>query len=312
MLLGSRLPAFSANLTALHGCYFCTPLQKELDHADKMILYAPPHDDARDMMLEILKELAIEDHRWILHPVPTTPETTTTNAQYNMRCSKLSDLLEHAVETARNRRHPIPTTVVLMGMDSPILPMDELIAACQTSASAATNEREDNRNIAPLISALLCPADDGGYGLLSVPPTANAASIFRTVEWSHRLTSVSQLKALTDNNIPVILGPLMYDIDTQEDMQAWIRRNLDSSGSTVLPIPPSPSSIEKTQSVSLHCCLNRPSGWVNGSQLDIKPATGTATMTAVHTRNALLDLGLLQAQRMTNVEMPTNAGANNR
>ena len=36
--------------------------------------------------------------------------------------------------------------------------------------------------------------------MLSVPPSADASQTFRGVQWSHSLTAVSQIKALTDQN----------------------------------------------------------------------------------------------------------------
>jgi glycosyltransferase A (GT-A) superfamily protein (DUF2064 family) len=52
--------------------------------------------------------------------------------------------------------------VVFWGMDSPVLPLDDMVAGLLLS----TNKQ-----------ARLCPADDGGYGVLCVPPHAESYKI---------------------------------------------------------------------------------------------------------------------------------------
>jgi glycosyltransferase A (GT-A) superfamily protein (DUF2064 family) len=116
--------------------------------------------------------------------------------------SKLTDALNRARALANS------SPVVFLGMDSPELPLDELHAALNLPETA-----------------LLCPAADGGYGMLSVPESA-PISIFKGVQWSNPLTALSQLKALSDANVITKLGRLMYDIDEPQDVEKLCERLL--------------------------------------------------------------------------------------
>ena len=61
--------------------------------------------------------------------------------------------------------------------------------------------------------------------MLTVPASADAQQTFASgVHWSHPLTAVSQLKALTDQGIHTRIGTLMHDIDELEDLQALVQR----------------------------------------------------------------------------------------
>lgn len=121
------------------------------------------------------------------------------------------------VSTGRNE------TVVFLGMDAPELPMEEIVYGLrQGDEHPTTSNTADHDNgangTARHGTAHLCPAHDGGYGLLAVPKQAPSA-IFAAVRWSHSLTAVSQLKALTDCRVPVSVGKLMHDVDEPEDVQ---------------------------------------------------------------------------------------------
>jgi glycosyltransferase A (GT-A) superfamily protein (DUF2064 family) len=124
---------------------------------------------------------------------------------------KLTDALVRAREEQPTGAAGRPAgPVVFVGMDSPETPLDEI-------ASVFTHERYQQ-------TALLCPAQDGGYGMLAVPPSAAAEAIFGGIRWSQSLTAVSQLKALTDAGVPVRIGRLMHDVDEPEDVQALVQR----------------------------------------------------------------------------------------
>ena len=213
---------------------------------------------------------------WTLHPV-----LSTTANMHDLRSSQLSAILENAVVTARQRRPN--ATVVLLGMDAPELPMAELVAVCSCS--------NNSDHMAAGAAALLCPAADGGYGLLSVPSSADAARIFAGVQWSHPLTAVSQLKALTDSFgsgiSSVILGPLVHDIDTPDDVHALVTR---------LQLPTQQQQPNAGAASSSCCtaddCLSRPSALVTLSATCVPPSS-TLSLSCRHTRQALIKLGLL-------------------
>ena len=138
----------------------------------------------------------------------------------DLQSSHLGVKLTDALVQARKRQvqqQQRQGPVVFLGMDSPETPIDEI-------AAVFTNPQS-------LQSAILCPANDGGYGMLSVPPTTTTTmtattteKVFAGVRWSHSLTALSQLKALTDAGIPVQLGRLMYDIDEPDDVHALVER----------------------------------------------------------------------------------------
>jgi glycosyltransferase A (GT-A) superfamily protein (DUF2064 family) len=186
-----------------------------LKQIHKILLYAPGNDTALQIMRGILKQLDLKE--------------STSNVDYNgwkllpmiskdLQATNLGTLLEHALDTARQF-----TTggVVFLGMDSPVLPLDDIVAGLLLSP----NNKQ----------ALLCPADDGGYGMLCVPPHAESSKIFSRIQWSHSLTAVSQIKALTDQNIMVGIGTLMHDIDEPEDVQRLCLRLSESNKEDTTP-----------------------------------------------------------------------------
>jgi hypothetical protein len=59
--------------------------------------------------------------------------------------------------------------------------------------------------------------------MLCLPPQA-PTSIFQGVRWSDPLTAISQMKALSDEGIPVVIGSLMRDIDEMEDLMELAER----------------------------------------------------------------------------------------
>ncbi|KAG7337535.1 DUF2064 domain containing protein [Nitzschia inconspicua] len=104
--------------------------------------------------------------------------------------------------------------VVFLGMDSPILSLQDIITGIQM---ATTNKSPTNHDECP--SAMICPADDGGYGMVCVPSTADPKRTFSNMLWSHPLTAISQIKALTDQSIKVSIGKVMHDIDEPDDVR---------------------------------------------------------------------------------------------
>jgi len=103
--------------------------------------------------------------------------------------------------------------VVFLGMDAPELHLDEIVHALNLSGSTNAVSR-----------AFISPSHDGGYGMISVPPHAPPTIFTTGVRWSDPLTCVSQIKALTDHNVDVTLGSLMYDIDVPSDLEGLATR----------------------------------------------------------------------------------------
>jgi hypothetical protein len=191
-------------------------VQEELAQVEKILLYAPPTDEGFSIMKALLQELGISS--WTLRPMM---------AADNLLASHLgSQLTQALIEIRRQCQSPDPSehqqqqpqsSVVFLGMDSPELPLDEIIAALSSTEHNSSNYHQQH--------AHLCPAADGGYGMLSVPAHAPAEAVFRGVKWSDPLTAVSQIKALTDiEGVNVRLGQCMHDIDETSDVKALCER----------------------------------------------------------------------------------------
>jgi len=188
----------------------------------KILLYAPGTPEGRKGMMTILEELEIPvqdegcnvaSSGWILLPM---------ESKVDLNSSDLGDLLGHALDRTRKLTEK---SIIFLGMDSPVLPLDDIYRA-------GVNPEE----------AVLCPADDGGYGMLSVPSHADSVQTFDRIPWSQSLTALGQLKALTDQGVKVAIGSLMYDIDEPEDVHRLCKRirNDDTSGVTrrcILDLP---------------------------------------------------------------------------
>jgi len=190
-----------------------------------------------------------------LRPMTGSPE---------LRASHLGDALTHALVETRHQQQP--QTVVFLGMDSPELPLAEIVYALRTpstsSAAAAT----------PTVSHL-CPAADGGYGMLAVSGSVPAEAVFAGVRWSDPLTALSQIKALTDANGAgaVTIGRLMHDVDEPDDVYALCQRLL----------------LVKTVPTDDHDCLLALS--TGASQLS-STTTTTQPQSCPFTRQALIQL----------------------
>ena len=69
----------------------------------------------------------------------------------------------------------------------------------------------------------MCPACDGGCGVIGTPPCA-PTQVFDGVRWSDPLTTTSQIKALSDWSTSVVVGLIMHDVDEPEDMPLLANR----------------------------------------------------------------------------------------
>lgn len=175
----------------------------------KLLLYAPGNDDGRQQMSNILQSLNMHKE-WTLVPM-------ISDSYDGLTANDLGEKLKDGLLKARHNLQ-IETSsggvigddyqeagVVFLGMDSPEVYLDEIEGSLIEAASPARVTH-------------LCPANDGGYGMICLPSSA-PASVFDGVRWSDPLTAISQMKALSDCDITNIrIGRLMYDIDEPEDV----------------------------------------------------------------------------------------------
>lgn len=174
----------------------------------------------------------VDPSKWVLLPMAKSASNTVSRS--DLTSSSLGYKLEVTLERTRelirianlsNINNSNNEAVLFLGMDSPELPMEEIVYGLQTSSGnmRLLSNRPSNyfqdRCDTFIGKAHLCPANDGGYGLVSVPKHAPASKIFSGVRWSNPLTAVSQLKALTDANVDVSVGSLMYDVDEPADVE---------------------------------------------------------------------------------------------
>lgn len=228
---------------------------------------------------------------WLLLPM---------QSKVDLQSSDLGDLLERALNRAREHIVVVDSaanashvnsgngSVVFLGMDSPALPLEDILIGLGLQVPADGVET-DVILVSPMTNcssteALICPADDGGYGMLSVPASADASQTFQGIQWSHALTAVSQIKALTDQVgrvSSVRMGTLMYDIDEPEDVtKLCLRLKEDKSVQNA------------TTAYQLPMVLDRPSGSRCSTPMDLKKEPN-AHPTCFFTREALLTAGLL-------------------
>lgn len=98
--------------------------------------------------------------------------------------------------------------VVLIGSDSPTLPL------CHLEAAFDQLERND---------VVLGPSDDGGYYLIGatnrlVNPADRPVGVFENMPWSTDAVLVRTVERLEQDRVPFALLPTWYDIDRREDL----------------------------------------------------------------------------------------------
>jgi len=202
----------------------CVPLKETL----KILVYAPGSSEGEAHMKSILQSLNLSSTSinegsyrgvfdgWVLLPMASGASTA------DLTSSALGSKLEDALDKTRQLLEKVTPqqsneAVLFLGMDAPEVPLEEVVYGLQTSS---------RRN-----KAHMCPADDGGYGLLSVPRNAPSSRIFRGVRWSNKLTAVSQLKALSDCNVDISIGKMMSDVDEPDDVIRLAQRLICSRDS---------------------------------------------------------------------------------
>ncbi|VEU35306.1 unnamed protein product [Pseudo-nitzschia multistriata] len=197
-------------LKTIDGC-------AELDSVRKILLYAPGTDEGLKRMQTLVAELGL-----VTEAEPGCESTGGGKESWNLlaMASSPSDLKSHVLGTkledalvrvrALDRQLRPPNGVVFLGMDAPILPLNDIVEGLERAAGETA-------------AATLCPALDGGYAMLCVPGSADPARTFSSVCWSHPMTGMSQIKALTDRGIPTVVGKAVRDIDEAGDVEELCR-----------------------------------------------------------------------------------------
>mmetsp|Transcript_34157 Transcript_34157/g.72782 ORF Transcript_34157/g.72782 Transcript_34157/m.72782 type:complete len:391 (-) Transcript_34157:126-1298(-) len=270
----------------------------------------PSKDEQSDQInsLDENREHNVSDATgWILLPMkssaPTNSNIHTEQKQSPiaskscLTSSSLGGKLEDALERTRKlisstvndkNKSNLNEAVLFLGMDSPELPIEEIVYGLQQSndhspinehtSNCKANKSEKNNG-----KAHMCPAHDGGYGLLSVPKHAPSSKIFSSVRWSNSLTAVSQLKALTDCGVQVSLGKLMYDVDEPADVKSLTMRLARSRG------------IENRTKDSFSAAQTDDSLSNLSSGISLVVSSSKTASYPHHTWKALLDLNAIQS-----------------
>lgn len=273
---------------------------------------------ARALDLESYSDDDCSDNNEIEEPWILLPMTSSSSGK-DLRSHDLGAKLEDALvrgrelEQQQSKQQRQRHGVVFLGIDAPILPLDDIVEGLKraVSSAAGTTQEEEQETTTSIISntaaaATLCPALDGGYVMLCVPPAADPTRTFSGMYWSHALTGMSQIKALTDQGIPVLVGKIVRDVDETDDVTDLCR-----SLSTSLTSPGQQNYINKEdqQNKGEHepakKNLEYPCGWSSlgstavGTREDVIVST---TVTSSHpichfTRRTLMEAGLLEAQK---------------
>lgn len=180
-----------------------------LKDVEKILYYAPV--EAREYFLGICSNM-FEDNRWRLVPMP----------KGDLADSGLTGILSHGLARAREVAGE-KASVAFCGMDSPLLTCDAVI--------------ESFRFVNTKNEAYICPANDGGYVLLSVPSAAPSARIFANVIWSSTKTCESQVSQLKASGLSVRVGPTFIDVDEKADLVAIDREASRGAGALRLLSP---------------------------------------------------------------------------
>lgn len=110
----------------------------------------------------------------------------------------------------------VPAPCIILGTDSPHLPMAILNAAVRAVGES---------------NVVLGPAEDGGYFLAGLP--APCPPLFQKIAWSTDQVLSQTLAQAHSHGIPVVLTAPWYDLDTLDDLRrlaAHLRRVSPGSG----------------------------------------------------------------------------------
>lgn len=240
---GSALLAKSMLLDVLQQVSACP----QFDSVAKILLYAPGTSDGKKHMSSLVTSLGLgiidnlvendgdrsNDNllnnnlkkTWILLPMVASTSAKDlvssdlgdklTNALLRVRSLLSSPSFNHESSTSTQTSNLDQSgSIVFLGMDSPLIPLSELIYPLSSSMPSSFDESKHNLSC----HAHICPAHDGGYGMISIPHGAPSDLVFQGVRWSTSLCCISQIKALTDCGVSVSIGLLMHDIDEPGDV----------------------------------------------------------------------------------------------
>jgi hypothetical protein len=116
----------------------------------------------------------------------------------------LGERIEHAFMSLFAKGY---SRVAIIGVDSPDLPVDNIVQAFNLLKSLDT-------------SLVLGPAVDGGYYLIAMSAAANSKlkAVFQGVPWGESSVLTETLKNAKEAGISVSLLAKWYDIDTESDL----------------------------------------------------------------------------------------------
>jgi glycosyltransferase A (GT-A) superfamily protein (DUF2064 family) len=249
----------------------CRSTGRQIEECHKVVLYAPPTAEALNELRDLLEGLAEDRRKDGSSEIATNAEGGATSRSHGwtllemqraaLQDTDLSHALTAASQTIVSERFPDTSSLVFVGADAPELRVEDVRDALSLKEG----------------EALLCPAQDGGYGLLGVAVSSNNRhmldALFRGVLWSHPLTALSQVRAAQLAGFgPVRLGPIMRDIDVPEDVTNLCQRLMRQSTEDA---PPDDASVADSE----FGCLRAPSTSAPGR--------------CRYTRQALQELGLL-------------------
>ena len=163
----------------------------------RCVMYAPPTQNTRQELLELLTSLQLDKY-WQLLPVVTGHDSQSAD---------LSLILSNAI--AYCREIMLCKVIVLIGMDSPDISEESIDKAYRVAQQGG---------------AYICPALDGGYVALALPATQTVQeSAFNEVLWSCSSTCRSQIAALSRIRLTCTVGEEYGDVDDLSDLEglAW-------------------------------------------------------------------------------------------
>jgi glycosyltransferase A (GT-A) superfamily protein (DUF2064 family) len=234
-------------------------LPQQFDDYRIILYYTPGNDDGRIYMENLIKSLPLSSST-TANKIELLPMMMLSSKDHLPNSSDLGYQLSNAIRILRDpSTYNLSGCIMFLGMDTPILPLDEIDQAFRHPTMAT-----------------LCPTFDGGYGMLCLPSVSSSSSssvpssssysgisedkkkdnhkhyhsrpsqemLFSNILWSHPLTAICQLKALTDHNIPIRIGRIMQDIDEPKDVWDLYRRK--NQKTTMSSIPTSYGILEQS------------------------------------------------------------------